>query len=337
MAATDTHGIDHAAVERLAANFQGRLVRPDDADYDQVRQIWNGHIQRRPALVARCTGVADVVATVRFGREHGLDPSGSGAHPLIAGHAVCDDGLVIDLSQMTGSRVDPKARTIQLQGGCLNAHQDRESQAFGLAATGGFVSHTGIGGLTLGGGIGHLIRKFGLSIDALRSCDVVTADGEVVVANEDQNADLFWGLRGGGGNFGVVTSFTFEFQPLGPSVLAGLLVWPMDDAPDVLGFFRDFVAGAPDEVGIMGNLRLAPALMVSRRAARPADRRARPDLRGTGRGGREVSSTSRFSRSSRPRPWTRSCPSPTSPTRRCSTQPCTTAGTTTGSPTGSGR
>ncbi len=143
-----------------------------------------------------------------------------GGH-AVAGHAVCDDGLVIDLSAMTGSRVDPLARTIQLQGGCLNAHLDRESQAFGLAATGGIVSHTGIGGLTLGGGIGHLMRKFGLSIDALRSCDVVTADGEFVVASEHENADLFWGLRGGGGNFGIVTNFTFELQPLGPTVLAG--------------------------------------------------------------------------------------------------------------------
>jgi hypothetical protein len=262
MTAVDTQGIDPAAVEGLAANFQGRLVTPTAPDYDQVRQIWNGHIQRRPALIARCTGVTDVIAAVRFGRDQGLNPAVRGGGHAIAGHALVDDGLVIDLSAMTGSRVDPRSRTIQLQGGCLNSHLDREAQAFGLATTGGFVSHTGIGGLTLGGGIGHLMRKFGLSIDALRACDVVTADGEVVVASEDENADLFWGLRGGGGNFGIVTSFTFELQPLGPTVLAGMVVWPMEHAPTVLGFLRDFIADAPDEVGLMGNLRLAPPLPV---------------------------------------------------------------------------
>ena len=262
MTAVDSRGIDGAAIEGLAAKFQGRLVTVDAPDYDQVRQIWNGQIQRRPALIARCTGVADVVAAVRFARDQGLNPAVRGGGHAIAGHAVCDDGLVIDLSAMTGTRVDPHARTIQLQGGCLNAHLDREAQAFGLAATGGFVSHTGIGGLTLGGGIGHLMRKFGLSIDALRSCDVVTADGEFVVANENENADLFWGLRGGGGNFGVVTNFTFELQPLGPTVTAGMVVWPMEHAPAVLRFLRDFIADAPDEVGLMGTLRLAPPLPV---------------------------------------------------------------------------
>ncbi|MEA2685473.1 MAG: hypothetical protein QOE93_668, partial [Actinomycetota bacterium] len=227
-----------------------------------VRQIWNGHTQRRPALIARCSGPADVMAAVRFGRDRGLDPAVRGGGHAVAGHAVCDDGLVIDLSLMTGSRVDPTARTIQLQGGCHNSHLDRESQAFGLAATGGFVSHTGIGGLTLGGGIGHLMRKFGLSIDALRSCDVVTADGELVVAREDENSDLFWGLRGGGGNFGIVTNFTFALQPLGPTVLSGMVAWPMDDAPAVLRFLRQFMADAPDEVGLMATLRLAPPLPV---------------------------------------------------------------------------
>src|SRR5215207_5922319 len=188
-------------------------------------------------------------------------PVRGGGH-AVAGHAICDGGVVLDLSAMTGSRVDPLARTIQLEGGCLNAHLDRESQAFGLAATGGIVSHTGIGGLTLGGGLGHLMRKFGLAIDGLRSCDVVTADGEFVVADEQENAELFWGLRGGGGNFGIVTSFTFELQPLGPTVLAGMVAWPMDDAPDVLRFLREFIADAPDEVGLMANLRLALPLPV---------------------------------------------------------------------------
>jgi FAD/FMN-containing dehydrogenase len=169
---------------------------------------------------------------------------------------------MIDLASMTGSRVDPAARTIRVEGGALNEHLDRESATFGLATTGGIVSHTGVGGLTLGGGIGHLMRKFGLSVDNLRSCDVVTANGDVVVASEHDNPDLFWGLRGGGGNFGVVTSFEFDLHPLGPNVLSGMLAWPMSDAPQVLRFLRDFAADAPDEVGIMGNLRLAPPLPV---------------------------------------------------------------------------
>jgi len=254
--------IDKAAINGLAAGFQGQLIQPDDPTYDSVRQIWNGHIQRKPALIARCSGVADVIAAVRFGREHQLRSSVRGGGHAVAGHALCDDGLMIDLSMMTGSRVDPLAHTIQVEGGCLNSHLDRESQTFGLAATGGIVSHTGIAGLTLGGGIGHLMRKFGLTIDALRSCDVVTADGDFIVANDQENADLFWGLRGGGGNFGIVTNFTFELHPLGPTVLAGMVAWPMDDAHLVLRFLRQFVAAAPDEVGIMANLRLAPPLPI---------------------------------------------------------------------------
>lgn len=254
--------IDKAAVDGLTAGFQGQLIRPDDLTYEAVRRIWNGQVEHRPALIARCSGVADVIAAVRFAREHDLNPAVRGGGHAVAGHALCDDGLVIDLSMMTGSRVDPLAQSIQVEGGCLNAHLDRESQAFGLATTGGIVSHTGVAGLTLGGGIGHLMRKFGLSIDSLRSCDVVTAEGEFLVADEHQNPDLFWGLRGGGGNFGIVTNFTFALHPLGPTVLSGLVAWPMDDAPMVLRFLRDFLADAPDEVGIMANLRLAPPLPV---------------------------------------------------------------------------
>src|SRR5215216_5232397 len=254
--------IDDADLETLAANFSSELIQPQDLGFDAARQIWNGHVQRRPALIAQCRGVADVMAAVRFCRDHDLPASVRGGGHAVAGHAICDGGVVIDLSAMTGSRVDPLARTIQLQGGCLNAHLDRESQAFGLAATGGIVSHTGIGGLTLGGGLGHLMRKFGLAIDGLRSCDVVTADGEFVVASEDENGELFWGLRGGGGNFGIVTNFTFALQPLGPTVLAGMVAWPMDQAPEVLRFLREFIAQAPDEVGLMANLRLAPSLPI---------------------------------------------------------------------------
>jgi FAD/FMN-containing dehydrogenase len=242
--------------------FLGAVLEPGDADYESARQIWNGDIQRRPAVIARCTGAADVLAAVRFGRERGLPVAVRGGGHAVAGHALCEGGLVIDLSSMTGVRVDPLAGTVRAQGGCLWRHVDHESQAFGLAVTGGIVTHTGIGGLTLGGGIGHLMRRHGLTIDSLASCDVVTADGELLVASEDEQPDLFWGLRGGGGNFGIATSFEYQLHPLGPTVLAGLLAWPMREAAEILRAFRDFVAGAPDEVGIMANLRLAPPLPV---------------------------------------------------------------------------
>jgi FAD/FMN-containing dehydrogenase len=254
--------LDTAAVDALKADFLGEVVRPDDSTYDDVRKVWNGHIDRRPTVIARCEGVADVIAAVRFAREHDVPASVRGGGHAVAGYALCDDGTMIDLSRMTGTRVDPLAQTIRVEGGCLNEHVDRESQTFGLAVTGGIVSHTGVAGLTLGGGIGNVMRKFGLTIDNLRSCDVVTADGEFLVASEDENPDLFWGLRGGGGNFGIVTSFEFQLHPLGPTVLAGLLAWPMDDAPQVLRFLRDFTADASDEIGLMGNLRLAPPLPV---------------------------------------------------------------------------
>ena len=254
--------IDGATLETLAANFSGELIQPQHLGFDAARQIWNGHVQRRPALIARCRGTADVMAAVRFCREYNLPASVRGGGHAVAGHAICDRGVVIDLSAMTGSRVDPLARTIQLQGGCLNAHLDRETQAFGLAATGGIVSHTGIGGLTLGGGLGHLMRKFGLAIDGLRCCDVITADGDCIMASEQENPELFWALRGGGGNFGIVTNFTFDLQPLGPTVLAGMVAWPMDQAPEVLRFLREFIAEAPDELGMMANLRLAPPLPI---------------------------------------------------------------------------
>ncbi len=251
-----------SAADALREQMLGELIEQGDPTYADVRRIWNGHIDRQPALIARCSGVADVIAALRHAREHDLEVAVRGGGHAVAGHALTDGGIVIDLSMMTGTRVDPMARTIRVDGGCLNEHLDREAQAFGLAATGGIVSHTGVGGLTLGGGIGHLMRKFGLAIDALRSCDVVTADGEYVIASEQENPDLFFGLRGGGGNFGVVTSFEFDLQPLGPEILAGLLVWPMDVATDVLGVLRDVAADAADEVGIMGNLRLAPPLPV---------------------------------------------------------------------------
>jgi FAD/FMN-containing dehydrogenase len=254
-----TH-IDTTALEGLRANFLGELLSPDDTEYDEARRIWNGRIDRRPALIARCMGVADVMAAVRFARDGELPAAVRGGGHAVAGHALCDDGLVIDLSPMRGTRLDLRGSTVRVQGGCLNEHLDRESQAFGLATTAGIHSLTGIGGLTLGGGIGHLMRKHALAIDNLVSCDVVTAEGEFLVASEEENPDLFWGLRGGGGNFGVVTSFQFRLHSLGPMVIAGLVAWPMDDAPEVLRLLRQIAAEAPDELGIMANLRLAPAL-----------------------------------------------------------------------------
>lgn len=254
--------LNDAAVEQLRKGFAGPLLRPSDDRYEEARAIWNGSIRCRPALIARCTGTADVLAALRFARDQGLEISVRGGGHAVAGHALCNGGVLIDLSPMTSVRVDPESRRIRAGGGALWSHVDREAQAFGLAVTGGIVTHTGIGGLTLGGGIGHLMRKLGLTIDNLRSCDVVTAAGRLVIASEDSHEDLFWGLRGGGGNFGIVTSFEYEVHPVGPTVLAGMLLYPLEAAADVLTFFRDYVVEAPDEVGILGNLRLAPPLPI---------------------------------------------------------------------------
>lgn len=249
-------------VEELGKSFRGELLLDGDPGYEEARAIWNGQITRRPALLARCSGTADVIAAVRYAREHDLLVSVRGGGHAVAGHALNDGGMVIDLSPMNAVRVDPDGRTARVGGGSLWSDVDHETQRFGLAVTGGIVSHTGVAGLTLGGGIGHLMRTYGLTIDSLVSCDVVTADGGFLIASEDRNPELFWGLRGGGGNFGIVTSFEFRLHPLGPDVLAGLVMYPIAEASEVLRFFRDFVAEAPDEVGIMGNLRLAPALPV---------------------------------------------------------------------------
>jgi FAD/FMN-containing dehydrogenase len=249
-------------IEALRTRFGGPLILPSDECYEQARSVWNGAIHRRPALIARCTGTADVLAALRFARDQGLEISVRGGGHAVAGHALCDGGVLIDLSPMTYVRVDPESRTARAGGGALWSHLDRETQAFGLAVTGGIVTHTGIGGLTLGGGIGHLMRKFGLTIDNLHSCDVVTADGKFVVASKNDHDDLFWGLRGGGGNFGIVTSFNYTLHRVGPTVLAGLLLYPLSEAARVLAYFRDYVARAPDEVGILGNLRLAPPIPI---------------------------------------------------------------------------
>jgi FAD/FMN-containing dehydrogenase len=250
--------LDDAAIADLARHFRGELIRPGDAPYDAARRIWNGAIDRRPGLVARCTGVADVVAAVRFARERELVVAVRGGGHNVAGTAVCDDGVVIDLSLMKGMWVDPRARIARAQAGLLWGEFDHETQRFGLATPGGIVTHTGIAGLTLGGGLGWLMRRYGLTCDNLLSADVVTAEGELVRASAEENADLFWGLRGGGGNFGIVTSFEYRLHPVGPTVLAGVILHPAAKAREVLDFYRHYIASAPNELMTIVVLRMAP-------------------------------------------------------------------------------
>ena len=242
--------------------FRGRLISADHADYDIARAVWNGAIDRRPRLIARCMGAADVVRAVRFARDHDLEIAIRGGGHNVAGTAICDDGIVIDLSAMRAVRVDPADRRAWVQGGALWGDVDNETQAHGLATTGGIVSHTGVGGLTLGGGVGWLMRKHGLTVDNLLAVDVVTADGELLRVSKDEHPDLFWALRGGGGNFGVATSFEFRLHPVGPTVLAGPILWDAADAKDVLRFYRDFLRGAPDELGTVVRFGTAPPLPV---------------------------------------------------------------------------
>src|ERR671934_1631121 len=260
MATATQPKLEETAVLELETSLRGELVRPDDPAYDDHRRIWNGSISRRPALIARCTGVADVIAAVEFARRTGLEVAvRSGGHSF-PGFSVADDALLIDLGPLKGIRVDPERRTARAQAGVLLGELDRETQQFGLAVPAGIVTHTGLSGLTLGGGIGWLMRKYGLTIDQLLSADVVTADGEFVKASEEENADLFWGIRGGGGNFGIVTDFEFRLQPLGPQVVAGPVFWRMQDAPTVLRFYRDWLADAPDELMTILIHRKAPPL-----------------------------------------------------------------------------
>ncbi|HEY7027045.1 MAG TPA: FAD-binding oxidoreductase, partial [Gemmatimonadales bacterium] len=254
----DAPALDAAALADLARHFRGELIGPGDPRYDTARAIWNGAIDRHPGLIARCTGAADVRAAVRFARERDLLVAVRGGGHNVAGSAVCDAGLVIDLSPMKGLRVDPAKRTAQAQPGLLWGEFDRETQSFGLAATGGIITHTGIAGLTLGGGLGWLMRRCGLAADNVLSADVVTADGNFLRASAEENADLFWGLRGGGGNFGVVTSFEYRLHPVGPTVLAGVMLHPAAKAGEVLRFYRDFIETAPDELTTIVVLRMAP-------------------------------------------------------------------------------
>ncbi len=247
-------------ITRLQDNFRGELLRSDGTDYEDARRVWNGSINRFPGIIARCAGVADVIDSVVFARENGLLLAvRSGGHSF-PGLSVCDGGLVVDLAPMKGIRVDSEARTARAQAGVLLGELDRETQAFGLAVPAGIVTHTGLAGLTLGGGIGWLMRKYGLTIDQLLSVDVVTAEGEFVKASETENPDLFWGIRGGGGNFGIVTEFEFRLNPVGPIVLAGPIFWPIEESPDVLRFYREWIAEAPDELMTIVVHRKAPPL-----------------------------------------------------------------------------
>jgi hypothetical protein len=242
----------------LRGRFRGALLRPGEEGYDEARRIWNGAIDRHPALIARCAGADDVATAVRFAREHDLAVSVRGGGHAVAGHAVVDGGVMIDLSLMKAVRVDPGARVARAAGGLLWRELDGATQGFGLATTGGIIGHTGIGGLTLGGGLGHLMRKHGLTVDNLLAVDLVTADGEPVRVDAETEPELLWGLRGGGGNFGVATAFEYRLHPVGPMVLGGPVFWRLEDAPEVLGVLRDYAPEAPDELGITLSMMLAP-------------------------------------------------------------------------------
>ena len=252
------NAIDAKAVAALRARFRGALLRLGEEGYDEARRVWNGAIDRRPALIARCAGTDDVVEAVRFAREQELPVSVRGGGHAVAGHAVVEDGLMIDLSLINAVRVDPAARTVRAGGGTLLGGLDRATQRFGLATVAGIMSETGIGGLTLGGGLGHLMRKHGLTVDNLLSVDLVTAEGEPMRVDAESEPELFWGLRGGGGNFGIATAFEYRLHPVGPVVLGGPIAWPLEQAGEVLGFLRGFAPDAPDELGIVLSTRMAP-------------------------------------------------------------------------------
>ena len=240
--------LDEDAVQGFVQGVRGSVLGLGDQGYDDARELWNGLIDRRPALIVQCTGAADVVDAVNFAREQNLLLSVKGGGHNVAGNAVNDGGLVIDLSQMRGVHVDPSTQTVRAQGGATWGDCDRETQLFGLAVPGGVVSTTGIAGLTLHGGVGHLRRKHGLSIDSLLSVDIVTADGQLHRASASENEDLFWGVRGAGSNFGVVTSFEFQAHSVGPMVMVGAVFYPQEAAREVLPVWRDYMASAPDEL-----------------------------------------------------------------------------------------
>jgi FAD/FMN-containing dehydrogenase len=246
-------------IESLQERVRGQVITSGDAEYDEARKVYNAMIDKRPSVVVRCADAGDVMASVDFARESGLDLSVRGGSHSVPGFGTNDGGVVIDLARMNGTRVDPRQRTARAEGGCTWGDFNHATYAFGLATTGGIISTTGVGGLTLGGGIGYLSRGFGLSLDNLLSADVVTADGRFVVASEKENDDLFWAIRGGGGNFGVVTSFEFQLHPV-KDIVAGIFFFPIERTRDVLTFYREYVATAPEEMGLFPAFQIAPPL-----------------------------------------------------------------------------
>jgi FAD/FMN-containing dehydrogenase len=273
LSTTPVEQVRPAEIGGLRSRFRGALLRPGEEGYDEARRVWNGAIDRRPALIARCAGADDVNEALRFAREQDLLIAVRGGGHSVAGHGVCDGGIVIDLSLMKAVRVDPGARTARAAAGLLWNELDRATQRFGLATTGGVISHTGIAGLTLGGGLGHLMRRFGLTVDNLLAVDLVDAEGAARRVDETSEPELLWGLRGGGGNFGIVTAFEYRLHAVGPMVLGGPVFWPLQDAPAVLRFLRDFAPSAPDELGMTIALRNAPPMPFL-----PSDRYGTPVL-----------------------------------------------------------
>jgi FAD/FMN-containing dehydrogenase len=250
--------LDTATLTQLVPGFTGLFLQPTDAGYDEARRVHNGLVDKRPALIARCRGVSDICDAVRLARTLNLEVAVRGGGHNVAGHATIDGGLMIDLALMKGIHVDPRGRVARAQGGVLWSEFNRETQLHGLATTGGVVGSTGVAGLTLGGGLGWLMPKYGLALDNLRSAEIVLADGSVKQASADENADLFWAIRGGGGNFGIAASFEFELHPVGPTIAGGLVAHPLARAADVLKFFREQCAGAPDELMLAAALVSAP-------------------------------------------------------------------------------
>jgi len=245
-------------VEQLRARIRGEVIQPTDAAYDPARKVHNGMIDKRPGLIARCVNVADVIAAVEYGRENKMLTAVRGGGHNAGGLGICDGGLVIDLSRMRGVRVNPAAKTVRVEGGCIGGDVDHATHAFGMATPSGTIASTGVAGLTLGGGIGHLTRPYGLTIDNLLGVDMVLADGRFVTADAKENADLFWAVRGGGGNFGVVTSFLFRLHPV-KIVLAGPTFWPIEQTPEVMKAYREFILEAPEDVsGFFAFLTVPP-------------------------------------------------------------------------------
>jgi len=255
---TPRYHLPQQAVKALADELRGVAISPRDENFDEARQVWNAMIDRRPAIIVRPRGAADVRVAVNFAREHDLEIAIKGGGHNVAGNAVCDDGLMLDFADMTSVRVDPAGKTARVEPGALIGDLDRETQAHGLATPGGFISSTGVAGLTLGGGFGYLSRKHGLTVDNLASADLVGADGELVHASADENAELFWGIRGGGGNFGVVTSFQFKLHDFGPKVFAGPVVYDFEHAPKALRDMGEAMREAPDQVSCLPVIRHAP-------------------------------------------------------------------------------